>query len=62
MSDKAIGAIVLIIIGAGLLFWVFNNPNGIGDGASKGAGTVHTKVSTFDYDGAVAPGAGQTAP
>ncbi|MFC5402423.1 hypothetical protein [Cohnella soli] len=62
MSDKAIGTIIGIIIGAALMFWVFNNPNGVGDGASRGAGNVHTKVTTFNYDGAIAPGVGQKAP
>ncbi|QHW35432.1 hypothetical protein GZH47_31530 (plasmid) [Paenibacillus rhizovicinus] len=62
MSDKAIGTIIGIIIGAALLFWVFNNPSGIGDGADAGATKVNTKVSTFDYSGSVAPGVGHTLP
>ncbi|MFC5402424.1 hypothetical protein [Cohnella soli] len=44
MSDKAIGTIVAIIIGVALTFWIFNNPNGIGDGLDKGGANVRTKI------------------
>lgn len=62
MIDKTIGTIVLVIIGLGLLFWAFNNPNGLGDASSDGATKVNTKISGFNYNGSVAPGSGQTAP
>lgn len=44
MSDKAIGAIVMIIIGIGLTFYLFNNPNGIGDGLVKGGKNVQDRI------------------
>lgn len=44
MVDKIVGSIVMTIILIGLLFWVFNNPNGIGDGLDKGGNNVKNKI------------------
>ncbi|MGO4695519.1 hypothetical protein AB4Z50_14700 [Paenibacillus sp. 2TAB26] len=54
--------VVVSIIVVGICFWIFNNPNGINDGLSDGAGRINTKTSTFDYSGSVAPGAGHSMP
>ncbi|MBO7745818.1 hypothetical protein I8J29_16540 [Paenibacillus sp. MWE-103] len=62
MIDKAIGIFIIVVIGIGLLFWAFNNPNGLGSSVDSGASKVHSKVATFDYSGGTAPGAGHTAP
>jgi hypothetical protein len=61
MKDLILPIIICIVL-VGIGYWVFNNPNGIGNGVSNGGTTVNTKVSNFNYSGVVAPGTGQTAP
>ncbi|MFX3639816.1 MAG: hypothetical protein ACE3L7_14370 [Candidatus Pristimantibacillus sp.] len=60
--DKLIVPVIVCIILVGVCFWMFNNPNGVSAGINNGATKVHSKVTDFDYNGAVAPGAGQKAP
>ncbi|MFX3639817.1 MAG: hypothetical protein ACE3L7_14375 [Candidatus Pristimantibacillus sp.] len=42
--DKLILPIVITIILIGIAFWLFNNPDGIGDGLDKGAANVKAKI------------------
>lgn len=50
MLDKIIGGIIVTIILIGLTFWVFNNPNGIGDGLDQGSTNVKTKIIQATQD------------
>lgn len=62
MKDLILPIIICIVL-VGIGYWIFNNPNGVGDGVNRGATTVNTKVSNFNYSGTLAPGAaGQPAP
>ncbi|WP_336775174.1 MULTISPECIES: hypothetical protein [unclassified Paenibacillus] len=54
--------IIICIIGAGIGFWIFNNPSGINNGLNSGATKINTKAGTFNYSGSTAPGTGQTMP
>jgi hypothetical protein len=36
--------IVLCIVLIGVCYWVFNNPNGVGDGLDKGGKNVQQKI------------------
>lgn len=62
MIDKVIGTLIIVVIGIGLIFWAYNNPNGLGDAADNGATKIHSKVGSFDYSGSTAPGAGHVSP
>lgn len=53
---KIVVTFVMSIILLGILFWSFNNDEGIGDAIDDGAKTINNKVANFEYVGTKAPG------
>ncbi|MFD2614722.1 hypothetical protein [Paenibacillus gansuensis] len=42
--DKLVVGIIAAIILMGVTFWIFNNPNGIGEGLDNGAENIKVKI------------------
>jgi len=55
---EIVSKILMTVIIAGIIFWSFNNADGIGSGIEDGSDAVSEKVGRFDYSGTVAPGSG----
>ncbi|WP_182101719.1 hypothetical protein [Niallia taxi] len=57
--DKLVVGLLAVVILIGATFFVFNSDNGFNNGVVNGAETINSKVTGIDYDGNIAPGAGQ---
>lgn len=55
--NNIVSTVLTIILVIGVVFFVFNNGDGLGNAIDSGSRNINDKLDNFDYSGLLAPGA-----